>query len=282
MAIRLGLDRSVSNYAVYGNPVGHSKSPHIHRLFAAQFGIRLDYRAIEVPLAGLADYVHAFGAESGRGLNITVPFKQEAARLSVTLSPRAARAHSVNTIRFDDQGRPHGDSTDGLGLINDLTLNRHIALGGRRLLILGAGGTVGALLEPLCEQKPEIIVIANRTLSRARELALRFSNPVDIKAVAYAELGAERFDLIINATSLSLANRIPPLPSGILRAGACCYDLMYADEPTAFMRWARAEGAENIADGLGMLVEQAAAGFYIWHGVKPETGAVIRALRAEG
>ena len=282
MAIRLGLDRSVSNYAVYGNPIGHSKSPRIHRLFAAEFGIRLDYRAIEVPLAGLAEYVHAFGTESGRGLNITVPFKQEAARLSATLSPRAARAHSVNTIRFDGQGRPHGDSTDGLGLINDLTLNQHIALGGRRLLILGAGGTVGALLEPLCAQRPGAIVIANRTLSRARELARRFSDPVDIKAVSYAELGAEKFDLIINATSLSLADKAPPLPSGILRAGACCYDLMYADEPTAFMRWARAEGAENITDGLGMLVEQAAAGFYIWHGVKPETRAVIRALRAEG
>ena len=279
MAIRLGLDRSVKNYAVYGNPVSHSKSPRIHQLFAEQFGIRLNYRAIEVPATDLAAYIGAFGAESGRGLNITLPFKQEAARLCATLSQRAVKAGSVNTIRFDGRGHIHGDSTDGVGLINDLTLNRHIELGGRRILILGAGGAARALLEPLCGQRPGAIVIANRTLARARELALGFSNPVDIKAMSYPELGHEKFDLIINATSLSLAGEAPPLPPGILAANARCYDLMYAAAPTAFMRWGLAQGAAEVADGLGMLVEQAAAGFYIWHGVKPETGAVLRALR---
>ena len=282
MDIRLGLDQSVKNYAVYGNPVSHSKSPLIHQLFAEQFGIQLHYRAIEVPPAGLADYIHAFGAESGRGLNITVPFKQEAARLCATLSHRAASANSVNTIRFDGRGNIHGDTTDGVGLINDLRLNRQIELGGRKILVLGAGGTVGALLEPLCGQRPGAIFIANRTVSRARELARRFSNPIDIKAGSYAELSDKKFDLIINATSLSLAGRVAPLPSGILRAGACCYDLMYATRPTAFMRWALAQGADNIADGLGMLVEQAAVGFHLWHGVKPETGPVIQALRGRG
>lgn len=279
MAIRLGLDPSVKNYAVYGNPVSHSKSPRIHRLFAAQFGIRLNYRAIEVPVTDLAAYIGAFGAESGRGLNITLPFKQEAARLCATLSQRAVKADSVNTIRFDGRGHIHGDSTDGVGLINDLTLNRHIELGGRRILILGAGGAARALLEPLCAQRPGAMVIANRTLARARELALRFSSPVDIKAMSYPELGHEKFDLIINATSLSLAGEAPPLPPGILAANARCYDLMYAAAPTAFMRWGLAQGAAEVADGLGMLVEQAAAGFYIWHGVKPETGAVLHALR---
>ena len=174
-----------------------------------------------MPPAGLADYIHCLRRRVRPGPEHHGSFKQEAARLCATLSHRAASANAVNTIRFDGRGNIHGDTTDGVGLINDLRLNRQIELGGRKILVLGAGGTVGALLEPLCGQRPGAIFIANRTVSRAEELARKFSNPIDIKAGSYAELSDKKFDLIINATSLSLAGRVAPLPSGILRAGAC-------------------------------------------------------------
>lgn len=196
MASEINLDRSVSNYAVFGNPVNHSKSPQIHTLFARQSGIALNYQAIEVPTGKFSEYVGLFSSQGGKGLNITVPYKEEAYALCTTLTQRAEVAGSVNTLRFDEQKNIHGDTTDGQGLINDLTVNHGIRIENKSVLILGAGGSVMAILEPLCQQKPGQIIIANRTVSRAEQLAEKFSGQGNIKASAYSELPSHSFDLI--------------------------------------------------------------------------------------
>ncbi len=279
MANQFSLDRSIANYAVFGNPVKHSKSPLIHSLFAKQTGISLIYQAIEVPLTGFNEYVNLFSAQGGLGLNITVPFKEEACAICTTLTDRAALCGSVNTIRFDEQLNIYGETTDGQGFINDLTVNHDINIEGKSVLILGAGGSVKALLEPLCSQKPERIIIANRTISKAEALAAKFSNLGQITAVPYSNLSDLSFDLIINGTSLSLKGKLPDIPASLIKTDTCCYDLMYSDVATVFMQWASGHGASTVMDGLGMLVEQAAESFLFWHGVKPETSFVINAIR---
>lgn len=280
MANDLNLERSISNYAVFGNPVKHSKSPRIHSLFAEQTGIKLNYQAIEVPLEKFSEYVSLFSSQGGLGLNITIPFKEEACSICTTLTERARLSGSVNTIRFDKQLNIYGDTTDGQGFINDLTVNNEINLEGKSILILGAGGSVRALLEPLCKQKPDQIVIANRTVSRAEELADKFSELSSIIACAYSDLAGHSFDLIINGTSLSLSGELPAIPETVIKESTCCYDLMYSDVATVFMDWAKQNGAVKVLDGLGMLVEQAAESFLIWHGVKPDTTPVIKTLRS--
>ena len=273
------LDRSVSNYAVIGNPIKHSKSPQIHSLFAKQTGIALHYQSIEVPTDKFDEYVDLFASQGGLGLNITVPFKEEAHSYCTSLTQRAELCGSVNTIRFDELLNSFGDTTDGQGFINDLRINHQINIKDKAVLILGAGGSVKAILEPLCEQHVAQITIANRTVSRAEELADKFSGLGNITACSYSDLTTQSFDLIVNGTSLSLIGELPVIPESVINNNTCCYDLMYSDTATVFMQWANELGAAKVMDGLGMLVEQAAESFLIWHGVKPETDSVINALR---
>lgn len=268
-------------YAVMGNPVAHSRSPRIHGLFGEQCGIRLDYRAIQVDPGGFPQAVSNFQGSGGRGLNVTVPFKVEAWKLAERVSERAAEAAAVNTLRFEHGGQRFGDNTDGIGLVRDLTVNLGCALEGRRLLVVGAGGAVRGVLGPVLDLAPAAVVIANRTVDRAGELAARFAGRGEVAGCGFEELGGERFDVVINATSASLEGSVPALPAGVAAGCGLAYDMVYAARPTPFMRWAAEHGAAATADGLGMLVEQAAESFEIWHGVHPDTAPVIAALRAE-
>ena len=268
----------LDQYAVMGNPIAHSKSPRIHALFAAQTGQQLKYRAILVEPGGFAAAARAFREAGGKGLNVTVPFKQDAWVFADLLSVRAERAGAVNTLSFEPDG-VRGDNTDGPGLVRDLIVNHDYQLAGRRILLLGAGGAARGVLQPLLMERPAQLVIANRTASKALELALRFSDLGRVSGCGFAELAGRQFDLIINATAAGLANALPPLPDGVLAAGGWCYDLMYGSEPTAFVCWGQQQGAIRSLDGVGMLVEQAAESFHLWRGVWPETKPVIEALR---
>lgn len=278
MADPFEFDRP-ARYAVMGNPVAHSKSPRIHALFAQQAGHSIEYTAIQVDAGGLAQAVDQFRANGGRGLNITVPFKLEARRLAGRLSARAELAGAVNTLHFEADGTLYGDNTDGPGLVRDITGNLGVTLAGKTILLLGAGGAARGVLGPLLEQRPERITIANRTVSRAKELAELFADRGEIEACGFDALAGWRFDVVINATSTSMHDEVPPLPDGLFSPGALAYDLMYADAPTAFLRWAGGHGASRLADGLGMLVEQAAESFFIWRGVRPDAAPVIATLR---
>jgi shikimate dehydrogenase len=271
-----------ARYAVMGNPVAHSKSPRIHRMFAHQLGHQIEYTAIRVDTDGFAQAVRQFRAEGGRGLNVTVPFKLEAFRLADHLSDRARLAGAVNTLRFEPDGRIFGDNTDGAGLVHDIEINLDVQLRGRRILILGAGGAARGVLGPVLKHHPAKVVIANRTVSKAKELADQFREHGPIEACGYPELKGRHFDIVINATSASLKGEVPPLPETLFTRGALAYDMMYGDKPTAFLDWALLHGADRAADGLGMLVEQAAESYLLWHGVRPETKHVIAALRKGG
>ncbi len=273
------MSRAPDRYGVMGNPIGHSKSPRIHAEFARQTGQRMDYIAIEVPVNGFARAVAEFRNAGGKGLNVTVPFKQQAWALASERSPRAERAGAVNTLIFQPDGL-RGDNTDGVGLVRDLSQNNAIELTGRRILMLGAGGAVRGVLEPLLQQAPAELVIANRTVSRAQELAGLFADLGPVTACGFDDLAGRRFDVVINGTAASLAGEVPAIPAQAV-ADACCYDMMYGAEPTAFLRWAREQGADQCLDGLGMLVEQAAESFFLWRGVRPRTAPVIESLRRE-
>lgn len=265
-------------YAVFGHPIAHSKSPQIHAAFARQTGQDMTYEAILAPLDGFADCVAQFNTAGGRGANITVPFKEEAFRLVSRLSPRAQRAGAVNTFTFDADGIL-GDNTDGAGLVADLTRNRHFSLAGKRILLLGAGGAARGVIEPVLDQAPAALVIANRTVSRARELADLFAGAMNDRGVTACGFDAADtpFDLVINATAASLAGELPPLSPRIFTANTLAYDMMYGRD-TPFLSFARTHGAAT-ADGLGMLVEQAAEAFALWRGVRPDTAPVIAMLR---
>ncbi len=267
------------HYAVMGNPIAHSKSPKIHTLFARQTGQSLVYEALLVAADGFADAVATFRAEGGKGLNITVPFKQEAWALAAEQTERARRAGAVNTLWFRADGSTLADTTDGIGLVRDLMVNHSIALRAKRILILGAGGAVRGVLEPMLAQQPAVVVIANRTASKARELALLFADLGSISGCGFDELSGQQFDLVINGTAASLAGEVPPLPDDLLADNASCYDMMYGATVTPFQCWATAHGAAHSLDGLGMLVEQAAEAFTLWRGVRPESVPVIRQLR---
>ena len=268
-------------YAVMGNPIGHSKSPRIHGLFAEQTSQRIQYTAIQVDPGGFEQAVRNFAANGGLGLNITVPFKTNAWELVDTRTPRAALAGAVNTIEVQSNGPLHGDNTDGIGLVNDIVGNQGGIIKGRTVLILGAGGAARGILGPLLEQGPAELVIVNRTTDRAIALALDFSQIGAVKGCGYDDIAGRRFDLVINATSASLQGDLPPLPEKMLAPGAWCYDLMYAATATPFMQWAQRQGAAKVSDGLGMLVEQAAESFLLWRKIRPQTGPVIDLLRAE-
>ncbi|HHH43244.1 MAG TPA: shikimate dehydrogenase [Gammaproteobacteria bacterium] len=273
-----GADR-VARYAVMGNPIEHSQSPRIHRLFAEQTGRSIVYDAILVAPGHFAEAVNDFIQQAGQGLNVTVPFKQDAWLIADRLSERAQRAGAVNTLTVTADGTLAGDNTDGAGLVRDLTGNLGQTLAGKQLLVLGAGGAARGILAPLLEQRPARLVIANRTVERARELAVQFADLGDLQGCGFADLAGSRFDIVINATAAGLQGQVPELPDGIMDADSCSYDLMYAPEPTAFVRYARQLGVRSAFDGLGMLVEQAAESFLVWHGILPDTAAVITALR---
>lgn len=273
------FDAPPDRYAVMGNPVSHSKSPLIHDAFARQTGQRMSYEAIQVDAGGFVQAVGNFQAAGGKGLNITVPFKQEAWALADTCSERAQQAEAVNTLVFNDAGDSFGDNTDGVGLVRDLIGNQGAHLTGSRLLILGAGGAVRGVLGSLLGEHPQEVIIANRTVDRAERLAASF--PGRVSACGYMALSGRQFDLLINGTAASLRGAQLPLPDGLLAPGAWCYDMMYGDEPTIFMHWGKKRGAAKTLDGLGMLVEQAAESFLLWRGTRPATAPVIRMLRGD-
>lgn len=267
-------------YAVFGNPIAHSKSPQIHARFAEQTGQALVYSAELIAADDFEAAVERFLQGDGKGLNITVPFKERAWALAQWRSERAERAGAVNTLYRLDDGRLAGDNTDGIGLVRDLTVNHGIALQGARVLVLGAGGAVRGVLQPLLAAGVASVLIANRTPARAETLAAQFAELGPVQGCGFEQLPATAFDLIINGTSASLQGALPPLPAALVAPTTACYDMMYGAEPTPFCRWAQAQGAAAALDGLGMLVEQAAESFRIWRGVQPNTAPVIAALRA--
>jgi len=256
-------------YAVIGNPIGHSKSPWIHARFARDCGQDLDYGRIEAPLDGFAAAVDAFRAAGGKGLNVTLPFKEQAHSYCERVSARAVQV--VNTLAFE--GSAYGDNTDGVGLVRDLRVNLGVELAGRQVLLMGAGGAAQGVVGALLEAGVAQLVVANRTLGRAQALAARHSG---VTAKSYASLG-EPVDIVVNATSAGLAGDALALPHGLLGKGTLAYDMVYGRD-TPFLAAARAAGA-RACDGLGMLVEQAAESFLVWRGVRPETGAVLADLR---
>ena len=273
----------MDRYAVIGNPIAHSKSPQIHAAFARQTGQTLVYEALLAPVDGFAQTVADFRAQGGLGLNVTVPFKLEAFALANRHTARAEAAGAVNTLAFGADGIL-GDNTDGGGLVRDLTANLNFALADRRILLLGAGGATRGALLPLLGSRPARLTIANRTVARAEALAALFAaraGDTALDACGFDALAGRRFDLVINATAASLADELPPLPPGLYAEGALAYDMMYGRAPTRFMRAARADGAARVADGLGMLVEQAAESFALWRGVRPDSGPVLAELRRQ-
>ncbi|HTP97067.1 MAG TPA: shikimate dehydrogenase [Burkholderiales bacterium] len=266
-------------YAIIGNPVAHSKSPEIHARFARQTGQDIEYTRLFAPLDGFRATVLRFRDAGAKGCNVTLPFKLEAFALCVP-SARASEAGAVNTLSFEGDGIA-GDNTDGVGLVRDLEHNMDYALAGRRILLMGAGGAAQGVLRPLLERGPAALVVANRTVGRAEQLC---ANAIACRpgaaaptACAYERLRGP-FDLVVNATSASLDDALPPLPPGLFAAGALAYDMVYGRELTPFLRLAREQGC-RVSDGAGMLVEQAAESFLIWRGVRPETAAVIEMLR---
>jgi shikimate dehydrogenase len=280
---------SADRYAVVGNPIAHSKSPFIHAQFAQQTGERVEYGRLLAPLEGFVAEVNAFKAAGGRGLNVTVPFKLEAYALAQRLSPRAAAAGAVNTLRFDADGI-FGDNTDGFGLVRDIESNLGVALKGARVLLLGAGGAARGVVLPMLERGPREITVVNRTAAKAHDLIGQFSaaaeeagcliNGGGPQTVVRDPLDPQPYDVIVNATAGSLDAALPECDERAFGTGTLAYDMMYGAQPTVFMRHAQALGA-RAADGLGMLVEQAAESFYVWRGVRPDGAPVLAALRAQ-
>jgi shikimate dehydrogenase len=263
-------------YAVVGNPVAHSQSPEIHAEFARQTGQDIAYTRLLAPLDGFVQTVQAFRAAGGRGLNVTVPFKPEAFRLATERTARAMAAEAANTLSFED-GRVLGDTTDGSGLVRDIVDNLAVPLAGKRLLLVGAGGAASGVIQALLDTGIAALVLANRTIERARDTAQRFGGAV--QACGFDMLGSARFDVVVNATSASLTGEAPPLAPSVFAPGSLAYDMMYGKGETPFLAAARAAGAARLSDGLGMLVEQAAESFLVWRGVRPQTAPVLAMLR---
>lgn len=271
-------------YAVIGNPVAHSKSPFIHTEFARQTDQDVVYDRILAPLDGFAPSVEAFRAEGGLGLNVTLPFKLQAYALAQEKSARACDAQAVNTLKLEG-ATIYGDNTDGVGLVRDIQINLNFPIEGRDVLVMGAGGAAQGALGMLLDAKPARLVIANRTVQKAERLAQRLREARGLSAAllsarGYQELSGQEFDLVVNSTSASLNDTVPQLPDGVFARGGLAYDMMYGKGVTLFAEFALSQGAGHVADGIGMLVEQAAESFFIWRGVRPQTGPVIAALRA--
>ena len=279
------MSTAPDRYAVAGNPVAHSRSPHIHGLFAKQTGQAIEYGRLLCPLDGFAREVKAFAASGAKGCNVTVPFKFEAFELAARRSPRAKLAQAANTLRFDPDGQGGwlADNTDGVGLVRDITVNAGVPLAGRRVLLLGAGGASAGVLGPLIEARPAEIVMANRTVEKAQAIVARHADwaaqhGVELSARGLAEAGTG-FDVFINGTAASLAGSGVPVGPEVLKAGSLALDMMYGPAAQAFLDWARSHAAVA-RDGLGMLVEQAAESFALWRGVRPDTAPVLAEMRA--
>jgi shikimate dehydrogenase len=271
-------------YAVVGNPVAHSKSPFIHAQFARQTGEDIEYGRLLAPLDGFPATVEAFRRGGGRGLNVTVPFKLEAYALATWRSEPALDAEAVNVLKFIEE-RIEGYNTDGVGLVRDLESNLGFPIAGRRVLLMGAGGAAQGAMGPLLAAAPAALAIGNRTADKAQRLAERFARSgrfprTRLTGSDYAALAGQAFDLVVNATSASLADTAPALPAGVFAPGSMGYDMMYGKGLTPFLGLARAQGAARLADGIGMLVEQAAESFLIWRGVRPRTDDVIAQLQS--
>lgn len=269
------------HYAVIGNPISHTKSPLIHGLFAQEARQDMQYTAIEGPVepdTAFADVVRTFAAGGGKGMNVTAPFKLKAFAMADERSERAALAGAVNAMKFEG-GRILADNFDGIGLVRDIEINLGLPMSGKRVLMLGAGGAARGALLPFLEAKPAELVIANRDVAKAQALAAQVAGRGAVVACGYAELeGMGRFDLVVNATSASLTGDLPPVPPSIFRPDGMAYELAYGKRLTPFLRLARNAGVRNLADGVGMLVEQAAEAFAWWRGVRPDTRPVIDRL----
>ena len=267
-----------ATYTVFGNPIAHSKSPQIHQLFAAQEAVEITYTRtlVDNNAASFQATVRQFFADGGCGANVTLPFKEHAFAVCDTLSKRAQAAGAVNTLVPQSDGSLLGDNTDGIGLISDLCDRLQVPLANRRILLLGAGGAARGVIAPLLSCQPKSLVIANRTHSKAVKLA----DELGIEAQAMSTLSG-CFDIIINATSVSVSGNVPEIPNKLFSGCFLAYDMFYAAQPTAFLRHAQQHGAAQIADGLGMLVAQAAAAYHIWRGFSPNTAPVMTTLRQE-
>jgi shikimate dehydrogenase len=273
----------MDRYAVIGNPIAHSKSPLIHEAFARATGQQMSYERLLAPLDGFVAAARHFASEGGRGLNVTVPFKLEAFALATQRSSRAEQAQACNTLAWRGD-HWYADNTDGVGLLRDLTHNLNESVSGRDVLVLGAGGAARGILGPLLAQKPRGVCVLNRTARRAVELAASFARHGPVRAMSPAELDGLLFHAVINATSIGVNADVPEelWPRRPFASGGLAYDLVYADMPTPFLRWASHQSAQRTSDGLGMLIEQAAESFLLWRGVRPDTAPVFAMLRRQG
>lgn len=262
-------------YAVFGNPIAHSKSPQIHQQFATQEQAQIEYERILAETNAFAETVGRFFAQGGLGANVTVPFKTEAYQWVDERSERAETAGAVNTIVRLPDGRFRGDNTDGIGMVNDIVQAQGVALAGKKVLLIGAGGAVRGVLQPLLAEQPAEVVIANRSPEKAHELAAQFG----VKALDLAALPPQHFDIVINGTSGGLSGEVPAVAAEVLAACELAYDMVYGRAAEPFLNFAREAGAKRVSDGLGMLVGQAAAAYQIWRGFSPDIAAVTRYMR---
>jgi shikimate dehydrogenase len=273
------LNTQPDQYGVIGHPVAHSWSPFIHGMFARQTGEQVIYRLHDVLPQDFRAYVLDFFSRGGRGLNVTVPHKVAAAELANELTPRAERAVAVNTLAVQRDNRLLGDNTDGAGLVHDLRDNLSVNLAGRRVLIVGAGGATRGVVAPLLVLRPAELVVANRTADRAHAFAADFRDVGAVRGCGFDDVGKHPYDVVINATSASLAGEVPAIPATVIKPDTLCYDMAYSKGDTPFLKWARDNGCARAIQGWGMLVEQAAESFQLWRGVRPQTKPVLEALR---
>ncbi|PFG45659.1 shikimate dehydrogenase [Vibrio sp. ES.051] len=271
------MTQQIDRYAVFGNPIGHSKSPFIQTLFARQTNQSLIYTAETAPIDGFIEAAKTFFADGGKGCNVTLPFKEDAYLFANRLTERAQLAGAVNTLKKLDDGEIIGDNTDGAGLVQDL-VQHQVVLEGARILIIGAGGAARGVVKPLLDQTPTSLTITNRTFAKAEGLAELFSAYGPVKAKEMSAI-TEAYDLIINSTSASLSGELPDISSTIFAANSTGYDMMYGKGETAFNQWAKEHGAAHVYDGLGMLVSQAAESFMLWRGLRPGAKQILRELR---
>ncbi|MCZ6565305.1 MAG: shikimate dehydrogenase [Gammaproteobacteria bacterium] len=273
-------EQSISaKYAVIGNPIAHSKSPEIHQLFADQTGENISYEKILGEKYNFPYSANKFFDADGQGLNVTLPFKLEAFNFVDQLTDFAKHAGAVNTIIRQDNGDYLGTNTDGIGLLRDLKKTLRLQLRDKKILIIGAGGATQGIVEPLLNEKPAGLTIANRTLHKAETIAKHFKKMGDIQSCSLNQIPEQAYDLILHATSAALQNHELELPAVIIGTQTCCYDLLYSDTATPFMQWAKKHGATQIVDGFGMLLEQAAESFYLWRGKRPDTTMAQNYLR---
>ncbi len=274
-------ESQLDQYAVIGNPIEHSKSPDIHLLFADQTGEQLHYEKMLVDEGKFSHVAAKFFADGGKGLNVTVPFKNDACEFVDELTDYATHAGAVNTIYIGKNNKLIGDNTDGIGLLRDLKKTHRIQIENKKVLIIGAGGATQGIVEPLLNEQPDQLLIANRTASKAEVIAEQFITFGEINSCALNEIPKHSFDIVLHATSAGLQGQNITLPNEIISSDSCCYDLLYGDEDTPFMQWAKQCNAGKVVDGFGMLLEQAAEAFYIWRGKRPDTAMALHYFRPE-